>query len=272
MFLVAVWVVALATAAWGRYSEQNPANYEDMLVQDLYKRLSELSDPRLQGYYDSAGYGRPVWGLDNIALEARESGQADLRDHEYLEHSSFNDGFQYISGGAGEGEQHLKPAGTQQNTPEVKSDEALPFYCHPPNPCPKGFKGKDGCHEMIEDTAEFQQEWILKMQKKGMCDCDEEHMFRCPKSIQDNKVTAEEQSNYQLDKILDNLFEGQEKSQNPYINKQEKRKFLVAKKAPIVKRSYDNIDRILDEMQAKQKRNNPYLEVNQQIKRVAKKG
>lgn len=45
-------------------------------------------------------------------------------------------------GGAGEGKQHLKPEGEQENKQEVKSDEVLPFYCHPPNPCPKGMTGK----------------------------------------------------------------------------------------------------------------------------------
>ena len=46
------------------------------------------------------------------------------------------------AGGAGEGLQHLTPEGTQNNTQEVKSDEGLPFYCHPPNPCPKGKTGE----------------------------------------------------------------------------------------------------------------------------------
>lgn len=51
---------------------------------------------------------------------------------------------QYLSfslGGAGEGKQELKPEGDMQNMQEVKSDEGLPFYCHPPNPCPKGYTG-----------------------------------------------------------------------------------------------------------------------------------
>ena len=47
-----------------------------------------------------------------------------------------------LVGGAGEGSQHLTPDGTQNNSQEVKSDEGLPFYCHPPNPCPKGHKSK----------------------------------------------------------------------------------------------------------------------------------
>lgn len=44
-----------------------------------------------------------------------------------------------VAGGAGEGKQHLTPTGALKNIHQVKSDEALPFYCHPPNPCPKGY-------------------------------------------------------------------------------------------------------------------------------------
>jgi len=47
--------------------------------------------------------------------------------------------FVCASGGAGEGKQHLTPSGTMKNVHQVKSDESLPFYCHPPNPCPKGY-------------------------------------------------------------------------------------------------------------------------------------
>lgn len=45
-----------------------------------------------------------------------------------------------LSGGAGEGVQHLVPEGTQNNPQQVtvKSDETLPFYCHPPKPMPQG--------------------------------------------------------------------------------------------------------------------------------------
>ena len=54
-----------------------------------------------------------------------------------------------VAGGAGEGKQHLKPDGQQENIQEVKTDEVLPFYCHPPNPCPKGKTGTSPvCHRM----------------------------------------------------------------------------------------------------------------------------
>jgi len=46
------------------------------------------------------------------------------------------------SGGAGEGRQYLSPNGDIPNRLEVKTDEELPAFCNPPNPCPLGFEGR----------------------------------------------------------------------------------------------------------------------------------
>ncbi|KAJ8931326.1 hypothetical protein NQ314_015772 [Rhamnusium bicolor] len=47
----------------------------------------------------------------------------------------------YVSGGAGEGNQLLRPEGLK-NKQEVKTDSTLPAYCNPPNPCPVGYSGE----------------------------------------------------------------------------------------------------------------------------------
>lgn len=47
----------------------------------------------------------------------------------------------FITGGAGEGKQNLKPEGSIPNKNEVKTDAVLPAYCNPPNPCPFGYTG-----------------------------------------------------------------------------------------------------------------------------------
>ncbi|CAF4409447.1 unnamed protein product, partial [Adineta steineri] len=62
------------------------------------------------------------------------------RDDEQEIHSPIITGYKYVSGGAGEGQQHLSPSGEISNRPEVKTDEELKSYCHPPNPCPIGFE------------------------------------------------------------------------------------------------------------------------------------
>jgi len=199
------------------------ANYYDD-VQELYKRLSQLDDYLAD---ENEGYGgNSDWLEDRIPLDSRD-GSTDIRDHEYLEHSSTKGGFQYISGGAGEGNQHLTPEGTQNNTHEVKSDEALPFYCHPPNPCPKGYTEEDGCELDVKDTAEDQKKWISNMMKSGQCSCDEEHMFSCPKETNTINADKGHEGRDDLDKVLDSLLTN--KMDNPYAAG-NKRDMLVAKK------------------------------------------
>ncbi|CAF0781100.1 unnamed protein product [Didymodactylos carnosus] len=76
------------------------------------------------------------------------------------------------NGGAGEGSQHLSPSGIIPNHPEVKTDEQLPLYCDPPNPCPLGF-GADDCDasSMEKFTAEYSRHY----QSSQDCECDDDH-------------------------------------------------------------------------------------------------
>lgn len=106
------------------------------------------------GYYDPGLGGSPVLGSRSMARELEEEqlypvdydalGDANihpsLRDQEFLQHSSLW-GSQFVSGGAGEGEQRLKPEGSVNNKQEIKTDATLPAYCNPPNPCPLGYTG-----------------------------------------------------------------------------------------------------------------------------------
>ncbi|XP_039751693.1 neuroendocrine protein 7B2 isoform X2 [Pararge aegeria] len=98
-----------------------------------------------------------------------------LRDQEYLQHSSLW-GHQYVTGGAGEGEQRLQPSGMVPNHQMVKTDAVLPAYCNPPNPCPVGYTEDQGCISDFENTAAFSREYQLSQS----CMCDGEHMFSCP--------------------------------------------------------------------------------------------
>jgi len=193
--------------------------YEDLYMQDLYKRLAEMNYDLPES--DDLSYWNDL--EDDISLDNRDPGQASPRDPEYLQHGAVPGGFQYISGGAGEGAQHLTPEGTQNNTQEVKSDETLPFYCHPPNPCPKGMTAEDGCDEDIDDTADTQKKWIDGMMKSGKCSCDEEHMFECPQQLNTIDQVKGHEGRDNLDKVLDDLLTDGIES---------KRQYIVAKKAP----------------------------------------
>ena len=66
--------------------------------------------------------------------------------------------------------------------------------------------GDEGCQEYMKDTAEFQRDWIDGLMQRGMCSCDEEHMFNCPKEMETmNSDKGHEEIN-QLDAMLDNLL------------------------------------------------------------------
>lgn len=79
-----------------------------------------------------------------------------------------------ILGGAGEGEQQLRPEDDFEQRQQVKSDNVLPEYCQPPNPCPVGYTAADGCLEEFENSAEFSRNYQAQQQ----CLCDHEHMFK----------------------------------------------------------------------------------------------
>lgn len=271
------------------------ADYQDEMMQSLYKRLSQLDD----GYFkaaaaardyddddddqmdeDNTGYG--VAGGDYSSLQGdgqrveKPRTPTEIRDSEYLAHSAgtANGNYIYVSGGAGEGKQHLAPDGLYNNIAQVKSDESLPFYCHPPNPCPKGYTSENGCQDFIVDTAEEQKAWISKMQDKGLCSCDEEHMFSCPKDQSVvNKVSDDDVDNGdndRLDDVINNIL--QEKSANPFAGGQ-KRQSLVAKKSPRVKRSggSDRMESELEKLVQTKRNSNPYL-AGEKLRTVAKKG
>ena len=85
-------------------------------------------------------------------------------------------GHKYITGGAGEGDQLLRPEDEFQHREQVKSDNVLPAYCEPPNPCPVGYTAADGCLEEFENSAEFSRNYQAQQQ----CLCDQEHMYNCP--------------------------------------------------------------------------------------------
>ena len=71
------------------------------------------------------------------------------------------------------------------------------------------FPGKDGCQESIEDTADVQKAWIEKMMQKGLCNCDEEHMFDCPTGSQTDNEDDDRQTsirNSEIDDVLNSIL------------------------------------------------------------------
>ncbi|XP_064603610.1 neuroendocrine protein 7B2-like [Liolophura sinensis] len=241
------------------YQDSEPYNH---LLSNLY-RLAEL-EPAEDVY-------EPIKGLDN-----RDAGwpdvaytdilnEAQLRDQEYEPQNPLY-GYQYVSGGAGEGEQHLSPTGELKNKQEVKTDKVLPAYCNPPNPCPVGYTEKDGCVENFENTADSNREFNAKQE----CACDAEHMYKCPKgSKQINTKSGEEPSPdvNELNKVMEQLGELDDPDSaflHPYTNG-EKRHSRVAKKSPIRISKRSGMDNFVAEGMG-----NPYF-MGARFHQVAKK-
>jgi Neuroendocrine protein 7B2 precursor (Secretogranin V) len=112
--------------------------------------------------------------MDYDSLIDRPNPHPSLRDSEHIQNSALW-GYQFMSGGAGEGPHVPKP--------QVKTDAKLPAYCNPPNPCPVGYSEDQGCISEFENTASFS----LEYQASQECMCDTEHMFECPANTDSNQ-------------------------------------------------------------------------------------
>ena len=161
------------------YSPSNKQGslYDDTLaaLEDAIAEDNESSDEN----YDANDFESEDSSQPSQNNYFDDSIKTDARDEESESHSSLGSGFQYVSGGAGEGKQHLTPDGHMSNKDEVKSDEDLPAYCHPPNPCPVGYVGEDCDSRPYE---EFTSEYSKRYQEQQNCMCDDDHND-CHKSV-----------------------------------------------------------------------------------------
>lgn len=144
-------------------------NLDNFLDQSDY-----LSESKLKQFDDDRSidqFNGDYWYNKNQNLPSYGNYKS-MRQEESESHSSSIAGHQYVSGGAGEGKQHLSPDGKFDNKYETKSDEDLPAYCDPPNPCPINEIGDD-CdpRPYKEFTAEFSKNY----QDQQNCMCDEDH-------------------------------------------------------------------------------------------------
>ncbi|GMR58024.1 hypothetical protein PMAYCL1PPCAC_28219 [Pristionchus mayeri] len=86
-----------------------------------------------------------TWAQLDLSENGISMNDADLfggiaaRDAEAMPTGPLKFGTKYMTGGAGEGDQQLTEDGEFKHREQVKSDNVLPAYCEPPNPCPVGF-------------------------------------------------------------------------------------------------------------------------------------
>nr|CAG4647394.1 EOG090X0DEG [Megafenestra aurita] len=137
-----------------------------------------------------------------------------LRDQEYLKHSSLlSVRFERDKDNLHHG--NNTPLSTSSSSSSSgKTENVLPAYCNPPNPCPIGYTAEDGCLEEFENTAAFSREY----QAAQDCMCDTEHMFDCPASSLNNKnVNAKNRATAKMVDTAIRKIMSDFQSENPYL-------------------------------------------------------
>ncbi|XP_063395632.1 neuroendocrine protein 7B2 isoform X2 [Cydia fagiglandana] len=208
-------VGAMGFIPHGSIGEKEPMLTE-ALLREVVERMGKEFNEAASGYLEFpqserhlALMARASKDLENEQLDYDSLINGDpspsLRDQEYLQHSSLW-GHQYVTGGAGEGQQRLQPSGLVPNRQMVKTDAVLPAYCNPPNPCPVGYTEDQGCLIEFENTAAFSREYQLSQR----CMCDAEHMFGCPEPQSDLELRFPEHKNLVAKKYKPDV-------ENPYL-------------------------------------------------------
>ncbi|XP_029177051.1 uncharacterized protein LOC114945124 [Nylanderia fulva] len=132
-----------------------------------------------------------------------------IRDQEYLQHSTLwshhriNNNNNNNKGN----DRHRIQAGLK-GIKDEKTENPLPAYCTPPNPCPVGYTSENNCLTNFENTAAFSRDY----QSAQDCMCDTEHMLECSNDAgNSNGLSNVQITNSDFDQIVeqfqeDNLF------------------------------------------------------------------
>lgn len=122
-----------------------------------------------------------------------------IRDQEYLQHStlwSHQHANDYYRGN----DRHRIQAGGLKNGKDEKTENALPAYCTPPNPCPIGYTSENNCLVDFENTAAFSRHY----QSVQDCMCDAEHMAGCSSnSVSNSGLSGMRISNSDFDQLVE---------------------------------------------------------------------
>lgn len=208
--------VSVAGAKHGAYNALTEALLSEMVsrldndaTEYLNNRLKDELEPRV--IKDMETEGDHYFGMSDYDIDNNPNAPPAIRDQEFLQHSPLW-GHQYVTGGAGEGKQRLRPNGLVRHAAnDVKTDAVLPAYCDPPNPCPKGYGNEDGCLEEFENSAAFSRDY----QGSQECMCDSEHMFDCPLTTRDAEINVLARSiqneglvDHTVDRLVHDLQQG----------------------------------------------------------------
>jgi len=227
--------ICSSAAAYNSNEDLSDEDDESFYLPNIYQhrqhRIRQQISKRLQDSIHIAGNNRIYPDEDTLsdsqafldtisAIERNAAEQPNLLDNDFVSQSvdelashGSRPGHQvqYVSGGAGEGQQMIGPHGNMENKEEVKSDEDLPAYCDPPNPCPVGYAGED-C-DSSKPFEEYTAEYSKSYQEQQNCMCDDDHN-ECAKQRRASSVKSSDKETEAIKRFS----------------------AVVAKKSPIMKR------------------------------------
>lgn len=176
------------------------------LLRELFDRMgSEFVDAANSylKYQDSADYEKEIPNeipLDYENLDGLNLNPS-IRDQEYLRHSTL---WSHQRLNDKEYERHRIQPGGFRGTKDEKTENTLPAYCTPPNPCPVGYTSANNCITNFENTAAFSRDF----QSAQDCMCDTEHMLHCPGSAESsNQIPNVHMPRSEFEQIVEQLQE-----------------------------------------------------------------
>ncbi|XP_063983165.1 neuroendocrine protein 7B2 [Diachasmimorpha longicaudata] len=212
MYLLGILAIVAMAQGTIYLPEMKDHLLSELLLRDIIDRMGNELVDAADSYIDYQDQARGTDDYDKakeipaempIDYEGIETlnPNPSIRDQEYLRHSTLNS-HQRLNDN-GDNRHRVQLAGLK-GVKDEKTENTLPAYCTPPNPCPIGYTGQNHCIEDFENTAAFSRDY----QSAQDCMCDTEHMIDCSNdSGSDRGIANVQLPNSEFDQIVEQFQE-----------------------------------------------------------------
>nr|XP_012224462.1 PREDICTED: uncharacterized protein LOC105673421 [Linepithema humile] len=211
LYYILLLSIAVAAQTNAYLPSKEEHTWSDTLRELIYRMGNELDNTvySYSDYPDNKVKEFPVElpadydGLDTL------NPNPSIRDQEYLQHSTlWSHRFNNNNNNDKSNDRH-KIQSNLKGIKDEKTENPLPAYCTPPNPCPVGYTSENNCLTNFENTAAFSRDY----QSAQDCMCDTEHMLECSNdSGNSNSLSNIHISNPDFDQIVEEFQE-----ENPFF-------------------------------------------------------
>ncbi|XP_032691252.1 uncharacterized protein LOC116853974 isoform X2 [Odontomachus brunneus] len=178
----------------------------ELIIDQLGNEFADAPDPYFLEYPEKAKELPLELPADYDGIDTLNPNPS-IRDQEYLQHSTLWS-HQRVNNNKGNDRHRIQSAGLK-GIKDEKTENPLPAYCTPPNPCPVGYTSENNCLTNFENTAAFSRDY----QSAQDCMCDTEHMLECSgDSGNSNNLSNMHISNSDFNQIVEQFQE-----ENPFF-------------------------------------------------------